>query len=222
LAVRIRLLRMGKKKRPFYRIVVTDSRVKRDGKYIEKIGYYDPIPDPSIIKIDREKAINWLKKGAQPTDTVYSLFKKEGIALEWHLIKNNVDEKTRNIEIQKWEMAKKLKEEAKRKKEEPAVEEEISVGEELERVEESEGEKTVIEGNAEETEKEEKLTEAEAKEGKIGDKKSEGIETVKKTEVLTEETEKEELNQESSEDIKAEGTKEDTSADNKNKEAEGQ
>jgi len=126
LAVRIRLLRMGKKKRPFYRIVVADSRTKRDGKYIEKIGYYDPIPDPAEVKIDREKAIEWLKKGAQPTDTVYSLFKKEGIALEWHLIRHNVDEKVRNIEIQKWEMARKLKEEAIRKKEEK---EEEKVGE---------------------------------------------------------------------------------------------
>lgn len=156
MAVRIRLLRMGKKKRPFYRIVVADSRTKRDGRYIEKIGYYDPIPDPAEVKIDREKAIEWLKKGAQPTDTVYSLFKKEGIALEWHLIRHNVDEKTRNIEIQKWEMARKLREEAIRKarEEEKKVEESEEVPEESK--DSSEGTSEEVEVGEKEVAKEEK------------------------------------------------------------------
>jgi small subunit ribosomal protein S16 len=79
MAVRMRLKRMGAKKRPFYRIVVADSRAPRDGKFIEEIGYYNPISEPVEIKIDGEKALQWLKNGAQPSDTVKSLLKKQGI-----------------------------------------------------------------------------------------------------------------------------------------------
>ena len=79
MAVKIRLRRMGAKKRPFYRIVVADSRSPRDGRCIEEIGYYNPISEPFEIKIDDEKAVKWLKNGAQPTDTVRDLFKKYGI-----------------------------------------------------------------------------------------------------------------------------------------------
>jgi small subunit ribosomal protein S16 len=78
-AVRIRLKRFGAKKRPFYRIVVADSRSPRDGRFIDEIGYYNPIAQPAEIKIDVEKAKKWLSVGAQPSDTVKSLFKKEGI-----------------------------------------------------------------------------------------------------------------------------------------------
>jgi len=84
LATKIRLKRMGSKKRPYYRIVVADSRSPRDGKFIEQIGSYDPIHGLEKTKIDEEKAIEWLKKGAQPTDTVKSLFEKMGI---WEKIK---------------------------------------------------------------------------------------------------------------------------------------
>ncbi|SNR90173.1 SSU ribosomal protein S16P [Anaerovirgula multivorans] len=79
MAVKIRLKRMGQKKRPFYRIVVADARAPRDGRFIEEIGYYNPISQPKEIKIDNEKAIKWLGNGAQPTDTVKDLFKKNGI-----------------------------------------------------------------------------------------------------------------------------------------------
>jgi small subunit ribosomal protein S16 len=78
-AVRIRLKRFGAKKRPFYRIVVADSRSPRDGRFIDEIGYYNPIAEPAEIKIDVEKAKKWLSVGAQPSDTVKSLFRKEGI-----------------------------------------------------------------------------------------------------------------------------------------------
>ena len=70
MAVKIRLRRMGAKKAPFYRIVVADSRYPRDGRFIEEVGYYDPTKEPSVIKIDEEKAKTWLANGAQPTDTV--------------------------------------------------------------------------------------------------------------------------------------------------------
>ncbi len=79
MAVKIRLRRMGAKKAPFYRVVVADSRSPRDGKFIEEIGYYNPLAEPSVIKIDADKAKGWIAKGAQPSDTVKDLFKKSGI-----------------------------------------------------------------------------------------------------------------------------------------------
>ncbi|QCX32251.1 30S ribosomal protein S16 [Caloramator sp. E03] len=79
MAVKIRLRRMGAKKAPFYRIVVADSRSPRDGKFIEEIGYYNPIAEPTEIKVDAEKAKKWLSNGAQPSDTVRNLLKKVGI-----------------------------------------------------------------------------------------------------------------------------------------------
>ena len=77
--VKIRLKRMGANKKPFYRVVVADSRAPRDGKFIEEIGYYNPMTDPADIMIDEEKAQKWLGTGAQPTDTVKKLFQKSGI-----------------------------------------------------------------------------------------------------------------------------------------------
>ena len=79
MAVKIRLRRMGAKKAPFYRVVVADSRYPRNGRFIEEIGYYDPTKEPSVIKIDNEKAQQWIKNGAQPTDTVKKLLKINGI-----------------------------------------------------------------------------------------------------------------------------------------------
>ena len=79
MAVKIRLRRTGAKKAPSYRVVVADSRYPRDGRFIEEIGYYNPTTEPAEIKIDAEKATEWIKKGAQPTDTVKSLLKKSGI-----------------------------------------------------------------------------------------------------------------------------------------------
>lgn len=77
--VKIRLKRMGQKKRPFYRIVVADARSPRDGRFIEEIGTYDPNKEPSEFKVDEEKAKKWLQNGAQPTDTVKRIFKNAGI-----------------------------------------------------------------------------------------------------------------------------------------------
>ena len=74
--VKIRLKRMGMKKKPFYRLVVTDSRSPRDGRFIEEIGYYNPISEPVELKVDLAKADEWIKKGAQPSDTVRGLLKK--------------------------------------------------------------------------------------------------------------------------------------------------
>lgn len=79
MATRIRLKRMGAKKKPFYRIVVADSRSPRDGRFIEEIGYYDPCKNPAEVRIDDEKAVKWLQTGAQPSETVRALMNKAGI-----------------------------------------------------------------------------------------------------------------------------------------------
>ncbi len=76
--VKIRLKRMGMKKKPFYRVVVADERSPRDGRFIDELGYYDPMKKPSLIKIDNEKAKEWMAKGAQPTDSARSLLKRSG------------------------------------------------------------------------------------------------------------------------------------------------
>ncbi len=77
--VKIRLKRMGMKKNPFYRVVVADERSPRDGRFIDELGYYDPMKKPSLINIDKEKALDWMQKGAQPTDSARSLLKRAGV-----------------------------------------------------------------------------------------------------------------------------------------------
>ena len=84
MAVRLRLMRMGAKKRPFYRIVAADSRYPRDGKFIEIVGTYNPIDDKNLTNIDEEKVMKWLNTGAKPTDTVKDLFSKAGIMKKFH------------------------------------------------------------------------------------------------------------------------------------------
>ena len=77
--VKIRLKRMGMKKNPFYRVVVADERSPRDGRFIDELGYYNPMKKPSLINIDKEKALDWMQKGAQPTDSARSLLKRAGV-----------------------------------------------------------------------------------------------------------------------------------------------
>jgi small subunit ribosomal protein S16 len=79
MAVKIRLKRMGAKKAPFYRVVVADARAPRDGRFIEEIGFFNPLTEPAQVKINEEKALKWLQTGAQPSDTVKALLRKEGI-----------------------------------------------------------------------------------------------------------------------------------------------
>jgi len=104
LSVRLRLRRMGKKKQPFYRIVAIDSRAARDGRYIEKLGTYNPLTQPVDIKIEEDRALYWLGKGAIPSFTVKSFLKKKGVLLKWHLLKKGVDEATIEEELKKWEV----------------------------------------------------------------------------------------------------------------------
>jgi small subunit ribosomal protein S16 len=87
MAVRIRLKRIGAHKAPFYRVVVSDSRSPRDGRFIEEIGTYNPITTPAAVTLDEEKALKWLQTGAQPSDTVRSLFSKAGLMTKFHELK---------------------------------------------------------------------------------------------------------------------------------------
>lgn len=87
MAVKLRLQRKGRKKRPFYHIVVADARAPRDGKFIEKIGTYNPMTKPATIDLDRDKAFDWLNKGAQPTDTVKAILKFKGVLYKKHLMR---------------------------------------------------------------------------------------------------------------------------------------
>ena len=88
MATKIRLKRIGATKKPFYRIVVADSRYSRNGRFIEELGYYDPTSDPAKIKVDQEKTLYWLQNGAQPTDTAKSLLKQQGIMEEFRKQRN--------------------------------------------------------------------------------------------------------------------------------------
>ncbi|MDD3158868.1 MULTISPECIES: 30S ribosomal protein S16 [Sporomusaceae] len=89
MAVKIRLNRMGAKKNPFYRIVVADSRSPRDGRFIEIVGHYDSTREPAVVKVDEEKVLAWLQKGAQLTDTAKNILRKEGIMSKWDEMKRS-------------------------------------------------------------------------------------------------------------------------------------
>ena len=84
MSVKIRMRRMGSKRKPFYRIVVADSRMPRDGRFIEEVGYYNPLTNPDEVKLEEDKIFEWLEKGAQPSDTVRSLLSKAGLMPRYH------------------------------------------------------------------------------------------------------------------------------------------
>jgi len=105
MAVKLRLKRMGSKKRPFYRIVATDSRNPRDGKSLEEIGYYNPIEVPVVVKINEEASLKWLNNGAIPTDTVRDLFSREGIMKKFHDSRMIKKDKPAKVEKPKKEKA---------------------------------------------------------------------------------------------------------------------
>ena len=104
MAVRIRLTRMGRKKRPFYRIVVADSRAPRDGKYIECIGTYNSITHPIELSIEEERVNYWLDQGAIPSDTVKNLLQRQGVIYRRHLAKRGLDAAMIDEEMKKWEV----------------------------------------------------------------------------------------------------------------------
>ena len=106
MAVKLRLARHGAKRDPFYRIVASDSRSPRDGRFIEIIGYYDPTRQPAEVKIDEEKALKWLSEGAQPSDTVRSILSRQGVYMKKHLLggvaKGAFDEATAEAKFEEW------------------------------------------------------------------------------------------------------------------------
>ncbi len=120
--VKLRLKRMGKIDTPFYRIVVLDSRKKRDGAYLESLGYYDPKTDPLTLKVDTDRAIHWLQNGAQPSDTVRSLFRKAGILEKWHNLKNEANEgKEKETKVKKPTAKKTTAKKTEKKETKPAA-----------------------------------------------------------------------------------------------------
>ena len=142
--VKLRLTRMGSINKPFYRVVAVDSRARRDGRYIEVIGHYDPKQNPATVVLDEEKAIKWLKVGAEASETVNSLFRKAGILKKWHEIKYPKKDNADGIEkVKKEKPAKKQAEPKKEEKVietlkvEETVEEEVTIIEETPIVEEA-------------------------------------------------------------------------------------
>ncbi|OLD65825.1 MAG: 30S ribosomal protein S16 [Ignavibacteria bacterium 13_1_40CM_2_61_4] len=115
--VKLRLRRIGKKKQPFYKIVVVDSRASRTGKYIEAIGHYNPRANPMVVDVSEPRLFLWLKRGAQPTDTLRSLLQRKGLWLKWGLMKRGADEMRITADLEKWQMlqAEKLQREGERK-----------------------------------------------------------------------------------------------------------
>lgn len=101
--VKLRLRRMGRKKMPIYKIVAADSRSRRDGRFIESVGQYDPNFHPAKVDVNENRAIYWLKNGAQPTLTVRNLLSGKGLMLKYHLMKKGADEHKINAELAKWE-----------------------------------------------------------------------------------------------------------------------
>jgi len=118
MATKMRLQRFGKKRSPFYHIVIADGRAPRDGKYIEKIGTYNPIPNPAEIKLNFDKALDWLQKGAQPTETMRAILTYKGVLYKHHLIKGLKKGALTEAEVEakfnKWLTDKEAKIEAKR------------------------------------------------------------------------------------------------------------
>ncbi|HLX12018.1 MAG TPA: 30S ribosomal protein S16 [Bacteroidota bacterium] len=102
--VKLRLRRAGKKKQPIYKIVAADSRASRAGKFIESVGQYNPQVHPMIIDVNETRLYSWLKRGAQPSDTVRSLLQRKGLWLKWTLMKLGKDDAAIALELEKWQM----------------------------------------------------------------------------------------------------------------------
>ena len=172
MAVKIRLKRMGSKKSPFYRIVVAESRKPRDGRFIEEIGYYNPLTEPQILKVDADKANNWIKNGAKPTTTVDRLFKENAV----YEATGNYD----NTDVQKAKREEERAQAAKARAEREA---------ELDRLEEEEKERKAKEA-------EEAKAKAEAEAAEAAEAEEESAEEAEEEVEDTEEAEAEEATEE--------------------------
>ena len=160
MAVKIRLKRMGSKKSPFYRIVVAESRKPRDGRFIEEIGYYNPLTEPKILRVDADKANNWIKNGAKPTTTVDRLFKENAV----YEVTGNYD----NTDVQKAKREEEKAQAAKARAEREA---------ELDRLEEEEKERKAKEAEEAKAKAEAEAAAAEAEEEAAEEAEEEAEET---------------------------------------------
>ncbi len=109
MSVKLRLKRMGRKKIPVYRVIAIDSRRQRDGKELERLGIYNPLPENPIFQIDEDRLFYWLEQGAQPSDTIRNLMKDHGLALKWHLKSQGKSQEEINREYQKWQLLRESK-----------------------------------------------------------------------------------------------------------------
>ena len=122
MSTKIRLKRIGRRNRPFYRVVVMDSRKKRDGAAIEELGWFNPVQSDKPYSLNHERVLHWLDQGAQPSDAFHGLMKRSGLAYKWHLMKQGIDEKTIEKEMKMWaddqekKIARKLEKESLAKK----------------------------------------------------------------------------------------------------------
>ena len=135
MSTKIRLKRIGRRNRPFYRVVVMDSRNRRDGSAIEELGWFNPIEADKPFELKEDRILEWLQKGAQPSDALHGLMKRSGLAHRWHLVQQGLDEKTIEKEMKKWAMtreetlknrASKAEEKAKKAKEKAKVDAEAA------------------------------------------------------------------------------------------------
>jgi small subunit ribosomal protein S16 len=172
--VKIRLTRRGRKKLPYYHIVVADSRAPRDGRYIESIGTYSPITNPATIELDFDRALDWLQKGAQPTDTCRAILSYKGVLMKKHLLggvkKGALTEEQAEEKFQSWLKEKESKIEAKREKIQKGI-----ADEDKKRLE---AETKIREARAEELAK--KNAEAAAEEAKVNAEETEEAKTEEK------------------------------------------
>ena len=116
MAVKLRLRRIGKKKQPMYKVVAADARAPRDGKFLESLGLYNPLTNPHTLELKEDRVLYWLGVGAQPTDTVMSLFRQKGITLKRELTKKGLSEEKMNEEMENWSKLKEVKTKSKPKR----------------------------------------------------------------------------------------------------------
>lgn len=143
MAVKLRLTRFGKKKKPFYRIIAIDSRAPRDGRYLENLGTYNPLPNPFEVTINEERVLYWLGVGAIPSDTVKSLFRREGILFKQDLIKRGLTAEQMDQEMKRWEVIKLERQRTLEKKAEATVDAKSKAKEQKAEVEEASSEPDV-------------------------------------------------------------------------------
>lgn len=154
MAVKLRLRRMGKKKQPIYKIVAADSRSPRDGRFLEAVGFYNPLTDPHTLDLKEDRILYWLNVGAQPTSTVKSLLRQKGLTLKKELMSKGLDEEKIKSEIESWQ---KLKEAGSKKKTVKKLSKKAKVKQETEaKAEETKEQAPVEENKSEETASEEK------------------------------------------------------------------